>query len=146
MNINRAATLTGITAKTLRYYEDIGLVSPDRQGNGYRDYGEDDVRQLTFLRRARDLGFSIESCRSLLALWSDTGRASADVKRIAAEHLADVERKLEELENMRDTLGRLVSACAGDDSPECPILRDLERANPVVTQPRSATPEHEAQV
>ena len=125
MNINQAATQSGISAKTLRYYEDIGLITPGRRDNGYRDFSSDDVLQLRFLRRARDLGFPIEDCRSLLALWHDRSRASSDVKRIALGHLHEVERKLAELSELRDTLARLVHACHGDDSPECPILRDL---------------------
>ena len=93
MNINKAAERTGITAKTLRYYEDIGLVTPHRKDNGYRDYDTDDVQRLKFLRRSRDLGFSIEDCRSLLALWSDRSRASADVKAIANGHLVRVKER-----------------------------------------------------
>jgi MerR family transcriptional regulator, copper efflux regulator len=125
VNINAAAKQTGIAAKSLRYYEEIGLVAPHRLGNGYRDYDGDDVQRLRFLRRSRDLGFTIADCRSLLELWSDRSRASADVKAIANKHLADVEHKLAELETMRSTLSLLVDACHGDNQPECPILRDL---------------------
>jgi MerR family copper efflux transcriptional regulator len=128
MNINQAAQATEISAKTLRYYEDVGLISPHRRDNGYRDYNSDDIQRLRFLRRARDLGFPIENCRSLLDLWSDRTRASADVKQIASAHLHDVDRKLAELTAMRNTLGALVDACSGDASSECPILRDLEGA------------------
>ncbi|MGB0750830.1 MAG: Cu(I)-responsive transcriptional regulator [Gammaproteobacteria bacterium] len=136
MNINKAAERTGITAKTLRYYEDIGLVTPHRKDNGYRDYDADDVQRLKFLRRSRDLGFSIEDCRSLLALWSDRSRASADVKAIANGHLVRVKEKLAELEAMRDTLSQLVDACSGDQHSECPILRDL------AGEPDSVSEEH----
>ena len=125
MNIREAERLTGIASKTLRYYEDIGLVAPQRKQNGYRDYSHDEVERLRFLRRARDLGFSIEDCRSLLALWVDTGRTSVDVKSIAAQHLLSVEAKLRELNGLHQTLTRLVTACDGSESPECPILRDL---------------------
>jgi MerR family transcriptional regulator, copper efflux regulator len=125
VNINAAAKQTGIAAKSLRYYEEIGLVAPHRLDNGYRDYDGDDVQRLRFLRRSRDLGFTIADCRSLLELWSDRSRASADVKAIANKHLVDVEHKLAELETMRSTLSLLVDACHGDNQPECPILRDL---------------------
>ena len=125
MNIREAERLTGIASKTLRYYEDIGLVAPQRKQNGYRNYSHDEVERLRFLRRARDLGFSIEDCRSLLALWVDNGRTSADVKSIAAQHLLSVEAKLHELNGLHQTLTRLVTACVGSQSPECPILRDL---------------------
>ena len=125
MNIREAEKLTGLPSKTLRYYEEIGLVQPARLANGYRAYSDDEVARLKFVRRARDLGFPIEDCRSLLELWDNRSRASADVKRIASGHLAAVEVKLEELRTLRDTLSKLVDACAGSDSPECPILRDL---------------------
>jgi MerR family transcriptional regulator, copper efflux regulator len=125
LNITRAATQTGIAAKTLRYYEDIKLVTPGRLDNGYRSYTDDDVDQLRFLARARNLGFSVEDCRSLLALWNDRTRASADVKQIASGHLRAVKDKLTELGAMRDALSGLVNACTGDESPECPILKDL---------------------
>jgi MerR family transcriptional regulator, copper efflux regulator len=130
MNIREAEQQTKISRKTLRYYEEIGLVAPLRKNNGYRDYSVDEVARLRFLRRARDLGFSIEDCRSLLALWADTSRASADVKAIASDHLLNVEDKLRELNALHETLSRLVSACDGSASPECPILRDLATALP----------------
>lgn len=125
MNIREAEKRTGLPSKTLRYYEDIGLVRPARLANGYRTYSDDEVARLKFVRRARALGFPIEECRSLLALWDDRSRASADVKRIASAHLEAVEEKLTELHSLRDTLAQLVDACEGSDSPECPILRDL---------------------
>jgi MerR family transcriptional regulator, copper efflux regulator len=127
MNIRDASKRSGIPSKTLRYYESIGLISPSRLDNGYRDYADDDVAQLNFVRRSRALGFSIDDCRSLLALWADTSRASADVRAIANSHLDAVEQKLRELSEMQRTLSALVSACHGNDSPECPILRDLSR-------------------
>jgi Cu(I)-responsive transcriptional regulator len=125
MNIGEAATKAGLPAKTIRYYEDIGLVKPGRDTNGYRAFAQADIHMLTFLARARALGFSIEDCRDLLALWEDTGRASADVRQIAQEHLARIETKIVDLEDMRDTLKTLVRDCAGDDRPDCPILNRL---------------------
>lgn len=125
MNIREAEQRSGIPRKTLRYYEEIGLVVPGRKDNGYRNYSMDEVARLKFVRRSRDLGFSIEDCRSLLELWADTSRASADVRQIASRHLAEVESKLAELRAMQTTLAGLVSACEGSTSPECPILRDL---------------------
>ena len=125
VNIGTTSTRTALSAKTLRYYEDIGLVRPRRLANGYRDYSETDVHRLRFLKRARDLGFPIERCRELLRLYGDDARSSADVKALAAAQLAEVDRKLEELAALRRTLVRLVDACAGDERPECPILDDL---------------------
>ncbi|MBM1632879.1 Cu(I)-responsive transcriptional regulator [Sulfitobacter mediterraneus] len=125
MNIKEVGAATGLPVKTIRYYEDIGLVSPKRQSNGYRVFSDTDQHKLAFLARARSLGFPVESCRSLLALYDDKGRASADVKQIAKEHLKEIDRKLAELSAMRDTLGHLVEACAGDHRPDCPILQDL---------------------
>ncbi len=126
MNIGQTAKQTGLPAKTIRYYEEIDLIAPHRDANGYRAFSEADLHKLTFLARARALGFTIEDCRTLLALWEDTTRASADVKRIAGEHLATIEQKLTELQAMHATLSTLVASCAGDDRPECPILDGLE--------------------
>ena len=125
MNIGRAERISGLPAKTIRYYEEIGLVVPQRRGNGYRDYAEAEVRKLQFLQRARSLGFSVQDCRALLSLYEDKGRASADVKAIAKAHLTAVERKIAELESLRGALGHLVEACHGDDRPDCPILGEL---------------------
>ncbi|MDX8353877.1 Cu(I)-responsive transcriptional regulator [Cognatiyoonia sp. IB215182] len=125
MNISDVAEQTGLPAKTIRYYEEIGLVTPQRSANGYRVFAESDAHKLTFLARARNLGFSIEDCRNLLALWEDRSRASADVRRIAAQHLDDIERRINDLAAMRDTLSDLVQKCSGDDRPDCPILADL---------------------
>ncbi|MDE3121711.1 MAG: Cu(I)-responsive transcriptional regulator, partial [Paracoccaceae bacterium] len=112
-------------AKTIRYYEDIGLIRPARRDNGYRDFAEADLHKLAFLGRARSLGFSIEECRMLLALWEDRSRASADVKALALKHLDAIDAKIVELQGMRDTLASLVHHCAGDHRPDCPILSDL---------------------
>lgn len=125
MNIGDVADLSGLPAKTIRYYEDIGLVEPLRSANGYRSFRQSDVHKLAFLGRARALGFTIEDCRSLLKLYADTERASAEVKQIAREHLDRIDRKIAELTGMRATLSHLVGACAGDHRPDCPILADL---------------------
>ena len=125
MSIGEIAQRAGLPAKTIRYYEEIGLVRPLRDTNGYRAFLPKDLHKLTFLARARTLGFSIEDCRILLALWEDQGRASADVKRLAGEHLAVIDQKVAELEAMRDTLSELMQSCAGDDRPDCPILKGL---------------------
>ncbi|MCR9254652.1 MAG: Cu(I)-responsive transcriptional regulator [Alphaproteobacteria bacterium] len=125
MNIGEAAARSGLPAKTIRYYEDIGLVRPARDGNGYRAFVEKDIHKLAFLARARSLGFTVEECRVLLALYEDDDRASADVKSIATEHLDRIDRKISELEGMRATLSHLVERCHGDGKPDCPILADL---------------------
>ncbi|MEM7721932.1 MAG: Cu(I)-responsive transcriptional regulator [Pseudomonadota bacterium] len=125
MNIGDAAEASGLPAKTIRYYEEIGLVEPLRAENGYRSFTEVHLHKLRFLARARSLGFSIEDCRALLALYEDRARASADVKAIAQEHLAEIDRKMQELSDMRAVLADLVEHCAGDDRPDCPILSGL---------------------
>ncbi|MEC7965503.1 MAG: Cu(I)-responsive transcriptional regulator [Pseudomonadota bacterium] len=125
MNISEVSKRAGLPAKTIRYYEEIGLVSPARSGNGYRSFRDSDLHKLAFLGRARALGFSIEDCRNLMTLYEDRGRASSDVKAIASEHLVAIDAKLAELSQMRNTLADLVSSCAGDDRPDCPILADL---------------------
>ncbi len=125
MNIGDAVRRSGLPAKTIRYYEEIGLVRASRSANGYRDFAERDLHKLVFLARARSLGFTVSDCRALLALYEDRQRASADAKRLAEVHLAHVDRKLAELEGMRSVLSRLVQQCRGDDRPDCPILDDL---------------------
>ncbi len=125
MTIAEVARRAGLPAKTIRYYEAIGLIRPLRQPNGYRAFRDSDVMKLAFLARARSLGFSIDDCRALLALWEDKGRASADVKRLALGHLGRIEAKIAELEGLRGTLAALVEACAGDARPDCPILAGL---------------------
>jgi Cu(I)-responsive transcriptional regulator len=128
MNIGEVARRAGLPAKTIRYYEDIGLVTPVRSANGYRAFRESDIHKLAFLGRARALGFTIEDCRTLLALWEDKNRASADVRRLAVGHLDRIEEKIAALQAMRDTLKDLVRTCQGDNRPDCPILRDLAAA------------------
>ena len=125
MNISEVAGQTGLPAKTIRYYEEIGLIAPQRGRNGYRAFRESDKHKLAFLGRARALGFSIEDCRALLALWEDKSRASADVRRIAKGHLEAIEAKIVGLQDMRATLADLVQNCAGDGRPDCPILAGL---------------------
>ena len=125
MKIADVAEASGLSAKTIRYYEDIGLVRPARGTNGYRAFEETDVHKLRFLARARSLGFSIKECRTLLSLYEDHGRASADVKALAEAHLRRIDRKIAELEGLRGTLRHLVARCHGDQRPECPILEDL---------------------
>ena len=135
MNIGDVAERSGLPAKTIRYYEDIGLVRPARGDNGYRSFAERDFHKLAFLARARSLGFTIEDCRALLALYEDHRRASADVKQLALEHLRRVDAKIRELQGMRSTLAELVNQCHGDDRPDCPILDDLSGLSP---QPKPA--------
>ena len=125
MNVRDAGKRSGLPSKTIRYYDEIGLVVPDRRENGYRDYDSRAVQKLAFLKRARQLGFSIEDCRQLLSLYEDKGRASADVKSLAEKHLTEINTRLEELQQLRNTLKHLVHACHGDDRPDCPILADL---------------------
>ncbi|EKE43371.1 MerR family transcriptional regulator [Oceaniovalibus guishaninsula JLT2003] len=129
MNIKEAAARSDLPPKTIRYYEEIGLIAPQRDLNGYRRFAEADLHRLTFLSRARALGFSIEECRTLLALWADRSRASADVKRLAQGHLTAIEAKIADLKAMHDTLSGLVAACAGDGRPDCPILHRLAPEN-----------------
>lgn len=125
MNIGEVAERTGLPTKTIRYYEDIGLVHPQRGENGYRAFRVRDLHKLAFLGRARSLGFTIEDCRTLLALYEDDRRESAQVKRVAKDHLLRIDDKINELQSMRTTLAHLVEACAGDHRPDCPILEDL---------------------
>ncbi len=126
MNIGSAAEQSGLPPKTIRYYEEIGLIpAAGRTQGGYRDYDGTDVEILRFLRRARGLGFSVAECRELLSLYRDRERASADVKALALQRIEDIERKIVELESMRRTLRHLADHCRGDERPNCPILDDL---------------------
>lgn len=126
MNIGEAAEASGVTAKMIRHYEQIGLIrAAGRTGSGYRIYGPKDLSTLSFIRRARDLGFSIAQIRDLLALWQDRARASGDVKRIASEHIAEMKEKMRLLEDMVHTLEHLSAHCHGDERPDCPILEQL---------------------
>ena len=125
MNIGTAAERSGLPPKTIRYYEDIGLMKAGRAGNGYRDYSTEDIHRLRFLQRSRGLGFSVEECRQLLSLYDDKQRESAEVKAIAEAKLKEIDRKLAELVGLRDTLRHLVRHCHGDERPECPIMDGL---------------------
>jgi MerR family copper efflux transcriptional regulator len=127
MNIGTVAEKSGVPAKTIRYYETIGLIRPaKRRPNGYRNYSVADMRTLNFIRRARSLGFSIEEVRDLLDLWRDRKRTSAAVKALALRHLEALDRKIAELEAMRKAVADLVKRCRGDNRPDCPIIEELE--------------------
>lgn len=137
MNIGEAARASGVSAKMIRYYEQTGLIPPaDRTAAGYRDYSETDVHMLRFIRRSRDLGFSVAEINDLLGLWRDRGRQSADVKRIALARIEDLRRKIDEMEQMAATLEHLASCCAGDNRPDCPILADLENPTDTDEEPK----------
>lgn len=126
MQIGTVARQAGVPAKTIRYYESVGLIdAAERTPGGYRSYGEQDVETLRFIQRARSLGFPVGTVADLLALWRDRSRHSAQVKSLAQKHLAGIDRKIVELQGMRDTLEYLIERCHGDDRPECPILADL---------------------
>lgn len=128
MNIGAAASASGVTAKMIRHYESIGLLPPaERRANAYREYGDREVHELRFIKRARRLGFSTAEIAALLALWRDRGRPSREVRRIAERHVAELEARIAEMQAMAKTLGALVEACCGDDRPDCPILDDLAR-------------------
>jgi len=139
-NIGEAAARSGVSAKMLRHYESLGLLSAiARSESGYRQYSEQDVHTLRFIRSARDLGFKIAEIAQLLQLWQDQGRSSADVKRIALAHLADLDRRMAEMAAMRQTLQALVQHCQGDSRPNCPILQGLsDSARPPLTGSKHA--------
>ena len=131
MNIGEAAVATGISAKMIRYYEETGLIRPAlRSGSGYRVYAANDIQTLRFVRRARDLGFTVKQIEGLLTLWRDRSRASFDVKRIATDHIADLQKKMRELQEMVTTLEHLAHNCHGDHRPDCPILTSLSEGGP----------------
>jgi Cu(I)-responsive transcriptional regulator len=126
MNIGQAAEQSGVSAKMIRHYESIGLVEQARRTDGgYRIYTDNDVHTLRFIRRARDLGFSMKEIAQLVGLWRNRRRASGDVRRVAQQHITDLDQKIAELQAMRRTLTELVQHCHGDRRPECPILDDL---------------------
>lgn len=126
MNIGQVAKKSGVSAKTIRYYESIGLISEaSRTESGYRTYSDKDVETLRFIYHSRNLGFSVKDVSQLLDLWRDQKRASADVKKLALAHIEEVDRKIEELKNIRDTLTHLTKRCHGDHRPDCPILKEL---------------------
>ncbi|MEC4717590.1 Cu(I)-responsive transcriptional regulator [Noviherbaspirillum sp. CPCC 100848] len=128
MNIGEAANASGVTAKMIRYYESVGLIGQAaRTDSGYRQYGPNEVQTLRFIKRSRELGFSIERIRTLLALWGDRGRRSADVKTLARQYIEELDRDIEKLQTIRDQLHHLADCCQGDNRPECPIIEDLAR-------------------
>lgn len=132
MQIGEAATRTGVSAKMIRHYEQIGLIpAADRRDSNYRDYGHHDLHRLGFIRRARDLGFSIDEIRELLRLWDDGSRSSADVKSLTLSHIGELDRKIALLAEMRATLAHLAAACDGNHRPDCPIIESLAGAAPV---------------
>lgn len=132
MNIGQASIASGVSAKMIRYYESIDLIPRSaRRDSGYRDYGPADIHRLAFIRRARDLGFSIDQIRDLLRLWSDGHRSSAEVKAIALDHVAELKQRARHLNEMAEALKHLASACEGDSRPECPIIKGLEGAIPL---------------
>jgi Cu(I)-responsive transcriptional regulator len=141
MNIGHAAEASGVSAKMIRHYESIGLVPhADRQDSGYRDYDPEDVHRLGFVRRARDLGFSLERIRVLLGLWGDPSRSSAEVKALALTHIKELEGKARHLQEMADVLRSLALACDGDERPDCPIIAGLE-TGPAPTSGRGPFPD-----
>jgi len=128
MNIGEAAARSGVSAKMIRYYESIELIAAGRRSDaGYRLYGDKDVHALRFVKRARSLGFSLDQIRDLLSLWQNTSRASGDVKQIALGHVTELNQRIAELTEMRDTLQDLARCCHGDDRPDCPILQSLSQ-------------------
>ena len=143
MNIGEASKASGVSAKMIRYYESIGLIeAPGRSDAGYRVYSQSEIAILRFIRRARDLNFPVERIRELLALWIDRGRASADVKRLALEHVEGLEKRMHELGEMASTLRHLAEHCQGDDRPDCPIIGSLSHetvAEPLRPGKRRAT-------
>lgn len=129
MTIGEAAGRAGVTPKMVRHYESLGLLPKvHRTESGYRLYRDPEVHTLRFIKRARDLGFSIPEIGELVKLWQDRRRPSSGVRKVAAAHLAELDRKIKEMESMRKTLAHLVHSCHGDDRPDCPILEDLGRS------------------
>jgi MerR family copper efflux transcriptional regulator len=131
MNIGQAAEASGVTAKMIRYYESIGLITEaNRTDAGYRQYTENEVQTLRFIKRSRDLGFSVERIRTLLGLWEDRTRKSSDVKKLARQYIAELEQDIEKLQSIRDQLQHMADCCHGDHRPDCPILDDLAKTTP----------------
>ena len=140
MNIGEASRASRVSAKMIRYYEQIGLIPPaGRTDAGYRAYTAADVHRLHFIRRARDLGFAVAEIGDLLSLWSDHSRQSADVKQLAEQHIAELERRIDEMRQMTETLQALIDSCAGDDRPDCPILHGLEQPDTGAGAPAQRT-------
>jgi MerR family gold-responsive transcriptional activator of gol and ges genes len=136
MNIGEASKASKVSAKMIRYYEQIGLIPPARRTDaGYRAYSQSDIHRLHFIRNARDMGFSVAEIASLLGLWNDRSRQSADVKRLAQQHIAELEQRMTAMRRMADTLATLIECCAGDERPDCPILQNLEQAHDTLREP-----------
>lgn len=129
INIGEAAKQTGLSVKSIRYYHDIGLVCAERGHNGYRYYSDAQLDELHFLHHCRELGFSLDDCRTLLSLKSDTSRSAEDVKRIAQVHLDETNRRIEQLNQLKQQLSELIHQCAGGAQPECAILKGLSNNN-----------------
>ena len=128
MRISRAARLTGLTTKTIRYYEEIGLITPARRGpNGYRSYSEQALNELRFVKNAREAGFNLEECRELVNLYLDHNRASAEVKALALAKIEELGQRIEQMRRLRSGLMTLAEKCDGDQRPQCPILEALEQ-------------------
>ncbi|MCQ0988533.1 Cu(I)-responsive transcriptional regulator [Jiella marina] len=125
MNIGEASRQSGLPAKTIRYYEEVGLIKPSRAVNGYRDYKERDVHVLRFLQRSRSLGFSIDEARKLLALYGDERRQSEDVRKLARRKVAEIDRKIAQLHSLKRAIGELADRCPGGSGPDCPILEEI---------------------
>jgi Cu(I)-responsive transcriptional regulator len=142
VNIGQAAAFSGVSAKMIRYYEQIGLIpQAERSAAGYRTYSTQDAHSLRFIRRARDLGFPVEQIAELLTLWNDRGRASADVKAVALAHVAGLRTRIAELEAMAQTLEHLAEHCHGNDRPDCPIIADLaEQTDAAAAVPDTVAP------
>lgn len=129
LNIGQAAERSGVSARMLRHYESLGLLSGvARTESGYRQYTEADIHSLRFIKRSRDLGFSMDEITELMGLWQNRRRASSSVKRIAEKHLAELEQRIADMQAMQRTLSKLVHCCHGDARPDCPILEDLAGA------------------
>ncbi|WP_312309592.1 Cu(I)-responsive transcriptional regulator [Acinetobacter variabilis] len=128
MNIGQAAKRSGISAKMIRYYEDIGLLpNPKRSDSGYRVYSEDDIKTLSFIQHARELGFSSEQMKELLGLWLNDARHSSDVKQLAQKHIELLQQKISDMQNMMKILQQSVAQCAGDEQSDCQILKQIEQ-------------------
>ena len=139
MNIGMAARASGVSAKMIRYYEDTGLLpAADRLASGYRAYVEDDVHRLVFVRRARDLGFSIDEIKGLLGLWSNRSRSDKEVREIARKHVADLQKQAAQLQDMIGTLNDLIGACQKGGRPDCPIMQELSGGK---SAPRCCSPD-----
>jgi MerR family copper efflux transcriptional regulator len=131
MNIGQAAEASGVSAKMIRYYESIGLITEaTRTDAGYRQYTDTEVQTLRFIKRSRDLGFSVERIKTLLGLWKDQTRKSADVRKLARQYIAELDQDIEKLQTIRDQLRHMADCCQGNNRPECPILDDLAKTAP----------------